>query len=68
MEYKELYDCSEFFMNFNLTESMVVRTDNPINRRARAFLIGIWVIRAVVFILSQEYSAYIKVFYSLFYS
>ena len=62
VEYKELYDCSEYFMNFSLTDnSTVIPRDNLTNRRARGVLISLWVVRAVVFFLTQEYTNYIKV-------
>ena len=62
VEYKELYDCSEYFLNFSLTDnSAAIPRDNLTNRRARGVLISLWVVRAVVFFLTQEYTNYIKV-------
>jgi hypothetical protein len=62
VDYKELYDCSDFFLAFNVSDSRAITQDYVTNQRARAVLIALWVIRTVVFLLSQEYMAYYKVF------
>ncbi len=61
VQYKELYDCSDYFMAFNLTDHKALAKEYVTNSRARALLVVIWVVRAVAFVLTQEFMAYYKV-------